>query len=207
LLDRADMNATLSRPSRALAAIASLGAASALFLVSAPASAQQVVVRERVAGEPSAYLLEIEPHFTFGAENVYGNTGYGAGLRAGVPFVPSLLTNVPDNLAFSLGADFLHYENCFFPDRCGANYLDFIGAVQWNIFVLPRLSVFAEGGAFVYAGFFTGCSAADGPDCANPSRTGVLPTLAVGGRLHFADHAALALRLGYPSMTLGLSFL
>ena len=45
---------------------------------------------------PSLYPIEIEPHVVFGAENVYGATGFGAGLRVSIPVVFGLLKRVPD---------------------------------------------------------------------------------------------------------------
>src|ERR1700689_5434333 len=89
-------------------------------------STVQAQPEERVVivdAEPSAYPIEIEPHFTFGPDNVYGNSGVGAGLRVSIPVVSSLLVNVPDNLAVSFGGDLIHYDNCYFGSECGANYL------------------------------------------------------------------------------------
>lgn len=157
--------------------------------------------------EPSAYPIEVEPHFAFGAENVYGVAGYGGGLRLSIPIVASLLDRVPDNLAISFGADLLHYENCYFPQHCGANYLMLPLAGQWNVFVARRVSLFAEGGAFFYKGFFDLCAPGDPPNCAPPSEFGVLPTLAIGARIHMGDTASFTARLGYPTSTLGISFL
>jgi hypothetical protein len=157
--------------------------------------------------EPSAYPIEIEPHFTFGAENVYGATGFGAGLRVSIPVIESLLQRIPDNLAISFGGDIVHYDNCYFGNECGANYLMLPVAAQWNVFVARRVSVFGEAGAFVYKGFFDGCAPGDGPGCSPPSDFGVLPTLAVGARIHMGDNASFTARIGYPTITFGVSFL
>jgi hypothetical protein len=165
---------------------------------------ERVVVVET---EPSAYPVEIEPHFTFGPDNVYGNTGVGAGLRVSIPVVSSLLVNVPDNLAVTFGGDLIHYDNCYFGSECGANYLMLPVAAQWNVFVARRVSLFAEGGVFVYKGFFDECGPGDGPGCVAPSDFGILPTLAVGGRIHMGDNASFTARIGYPTITLGVSFL
>lgn len=174
------------------------------------ASADEVFVARREeapqAFEASLYPVEIEPHFSFGAENVYGTAGFGGGLRVGIPFVVGHVGRAPDNLAISFGADILHYDNCFFANDCGANYLMVPVAVQWNVFVARRVSVFAEAGAFVYRGWFDAC----GPDnngCSAPSDFGVLPTVAVGGRIHVGRVSAFTLRIGYPTTTLGLSFM
>jgi hypothetical protein len=156
---------------------------------------------------PSAYPLEIEPHLTFGPENVYGATGFGAGLRLGVPVAVGHLGSVPQNVAISFGADVLHYDNCFFPADCGANYLVVPVAAQWNVFVARRVSVFGEGGVYLYKGWFDGCGPGDGPGCSAPPDFGLLPTIALGGRFHLGPSAALTLRLGYPTTTLGVSFL
>jgi len=155
----------------------------------------------------SAYSLEIEPHFTFGPDNVYGSSGFGGGMRMGIPFIVGRLGDVPTNLAIDFGADVIHYENCYYSGICGANYLMVPVAAQWNLFVVRRVSVFAEGGAYLYKGWFDGCGPDAGPDCASPSDFGILPTLALGGRLHLGSSTALTLRLGYPATTLGISFL
>ncbi len=139
--------------------------------------------------------------------NVYGAAGFGGGLQVGIPILAGSLGSVPDNLAISFGGDILHYDNCFFSNECGANYLLVPVAAQWNIFVARRISVFAEGGAFLYKGWFDGCGPGDGPGCSAPSDFGVLPTIAVGGRVHFGPAAALTLRIGYPTTTIGFSFM
>jgi hypothetical protein len=157
--------------------------------------------------EAALYPLDLEPHFSFGPQNVYGNSGFGGGLRLSIPLVGGHLGPMPENLAVSFGGDIPHYDNCFFPDNCGANYLMVPVAAQWNVFVIRGISVFGEVGAFLYKGWFTGCGPTDGPDCSAPSDFGLLPTLAIGGRVHFGSAVALTLRLGYPTTTLGLSFL
>jgi hypothetical protein len=157
--------------------------------------------------EPSAYPVEIEPHFSFGAGDIYAAAGVGAGLRVSIPVVYSLLRNVPDNLAISFGGDVLNYSDCYYGNDCGANYLMLPAAAQWNVFVARRVSLLAEGGLFVYKGFFNGCAPGDGPGCSPPSDFGVLPTIAVGARVHLSDNASFVARIGYPTFTLGVSFL
>jgi hypothetical protein len=172
------------------------------------AKAEVVVVREAPPPreEFALYPIEIEPHFAFGPRNVYGDAGFGGGLRLSVPLVAGHLGRVPDNLAISFGGDLLHYDNCY-GTQCGANYLLLPVAAQWNIFVARRVSLFGEGGAFLYKGWFDGCRVGDGPGCVGPRDFGVLPTVAVGVRVHVGRTAAFTARLGYPTTTLGFSFL
>ena len=155
----------------------------------------------------AAYPLEVELHATFGAGDVYGNTGFGAGVRLSIPVVAGMLgRRLSDNLAISFGGDIVNYDNCYYDTRCGANYLMLPIAAQYNLFFGRRVSVFGEAGAFVYKGFFDGCGPGDN-GCNAPSDFGILPTLAVGARIHITRSAAFTARIVYPTMTLGVSFL
>jgi hypothetical protein len=178
----------------------------AALLASVPASAQQQ--GEAPSGPHEdfrMYPIEIEPHFTFGAENVYGASGFGAGLRLGIPLISGYVGRLPDNLAISFGGDIIHYDNCYYSGYCGANYLMLPIAAQWNVFVARRISLFGEAGAFVYKGFFNDCGPGDG--CSPPSDFGVLPTIAIGARIHMGDNVSFTARIGYPTITFGVSFL
>ncbi len=183
-----------------------MGALSATLAFTAPAHAQAYEGRERYWDERSLYSVEVEPHFAFGAEDVYGATGVGGGARIGIPFAYGHLGRVPQNLAFDFGGDILHYDNCYYGSYCGANYLMVPAAVQWNIFVARRVSIFGEGGAFVYKGWFNNCQPGDST-CSAPSDFGVLPTFAFGVRVHLSPGVALLARLGYPTSTIGVSFM
>ncbi len=192
----------VAAPARVLVCAVSLAALS----VPSVALAQGGESRNEGFEQPAGYPIEVEPHLSFGAENVYGATGFGAGVRLGIPLLVGYLGRVPSNLALSFGGDILNYQNCYFGNFCGANYLLFPVAAQWNIFVVRRVSLFAEGGAFLYKGWFDRCGPGDG-GCSAPSDFGVLPTVALGGRIHLGRDVALTLRLGYPTSTVGVSFM
>jgi hypothetical protein len=197
------MNSYRRKAPIALVSAASLCGA---FLCAGSASAQERYVRVN-ADSTSLYPVEVEVHASFGAENVYGTTGLGAGVRVSLPLVAGWLgRGVADNLAISFGGDILNYQNCYYADRCGANYLMFPVAAQWNVFFGRRFSLFGEAGAFLYKGFFDGCGAGEG-GCDAPADFGILPTLAIGGRVRLAPNVALLARIGYPTSTLGISFL
>jgi hypothetical protein len=184
----------------------SMGIGLGLAALAAPcvASAQEATMV--TLNEPTRYPIEVEPHFTFGAEDIYGNTGFGAGLRLGVPVAMGHLGRLPQNLAVSFGGDIVHYDECYYGGYCSANYLMVPGALQWNVGIARPVSVFLEGGAFLYKGWFDHCAPGD-VGCSAPSDFGLLPTVALGGRVHIGENAALTLRLGYPTSTLGVSFL
>ncbi len=191
-----------------VAALLSLVSLTCLVVPAIANAQERVEVREgERRDEVTIYPVELEPHFSLGPENVYGATGIGAGLRASIPLVYGHVGELPDNLAISFGGDILHYDNCFFGRDCGANYLMLPVAAQWNVYFARRVSLFLEGGAFLYKGWFDGCSAADGPDCRAPSDFGVLPTFAIGARIRLNQNMSFVARVGYPTTTLGLSFL
>jgi hypothetical protein len=180
---------------------AGLVSVATLVLPAAARAAEEVVAVD--ARERIIYPVEVEPHFSFGAENIYGTAGLGGGLRVSIPFAFGHIGRVPDNIGISFGGDLLHYDNCFASSNCGANYLMLPVAAQWNLLIARRISLLFEGGAYVYKGWFDTC----GPGCAEPSDFGVLPTVAVGGRVHIGENASFLFRVGYPTMTLGVSFL
>jgi hypothetical protein len=197
------MNASTRRLlGRSLATLASI----AILAAPAIARAQGPVEAPTPDRDPSVYPVEIEPHFAFATGGVYTASGFGAGLRVSIPIVPDLLHAVPDNLAITFGGDLLHYSDCYYGDECGANYLMLPVGAQWNVFVARRVSLFAEAGLYVYKGFFNQCPG-NGPGCSAPSDFGLGPMLAVGVRVHIGDNVSFNARLGYPTFTLGVSFL
>ena len=208
---------------RALGRISIAAMSLASVLVPVLASAQEVIVveprhryyreRERIEYEDdrarpmAVYPVELEAHFAFGPDNVYGNSGIGAGARASIPLVAGVFSpRVSDNFALSFGADVLHYDNCYYNNRCNANYLMVPAAAQWNLFLGRHVSLFGEAGAFFYRGFFDECRSGD-VNCTTPRDLGVLPTLAIGLRGYVTRDVAIIGRLGYPTTTVGVSFM
>jgi hypothetical protein len=64
----------------------------------------------------------------------------------------------------------------------------------------------AQERVIVLASSTTACPAPD-RGALGQSDFGVLPTVAIGGRIHFGENAAFTARIGYPTTTLGFSFL
>jgi hypothetical protein len=65
--------------------------------------------------------------------------------------------------------------------------------MQWNFWISRNWSVFGEPGAAFRI--------------VDPGSNHFDPVAYVGGRWHFADFAALTLRVGYPDFSVGVSFL
>lgn len=193
----------------------------ALFILSSSAHAQSVIKRP---GEHPDYAAELEPHASLGAFDPPGNTsgtGLGAGLRVTIPIVKNgFIQTINNSVGISFGFDWLHYPGndasigpCALwvagpngtrictriagPTLGPTDYVFFPVAMQWNFWLHDKFSVFGEPGIVVYYR-----KAKYEPD----SGVGLAPLLDIGGRLHFSQWAALTLRLGYPTLSLGVSF-
>jgi hypothetical protein len=169
-------------------------------------------------GDHPHYAFEIEPHLLLGWGSDYGTTGVGIGGRVSIPIVQDgFVKTINNSVAIGFGLDFVHYSGCYgafgnFAGDCGANYIFIPVVMQWNFFVAEHWSVFGEPGLYIYHGFFDTnyCGTLPGGvnvNCTEPSTTGVGPAFYIGGRYHFSEHVALTMRIGYPSLSVGVSFM
>jgi hypothetical protein len=178
-------------------------------------------VRIRDWRTPIAYQFEAEPHLVLGTAPPgpgYGS-GAGVGFRGSVVVTPEgFIDRLNDSLAFGFGLDIGHYTASWAPfgyrDQClhfepgpagtsictettsnggSYNYVFIPLVLQWNFWITDRFSAFAEPGIDVYYlgghGF------------------GLGPAVYVGGRIKLLDRIALTLRIGYPTVSLGASFM
>jgi hypothetical protein len=173
-------------------------------------------------GDHPDYKVELEPHLDLGwGAGLYGSTGFGAGARATIPIVQNgFIPNLNNSIGISFGLDYLHYSGCYGSAGIvgnngnfgcnGASYFVLPIVMQWNFWLTPRWSVFGEPGLYVYhASFDSYCNDPRFKNvaCSEPTTTSVSFAGYVGGRLHFNDTVALTLRVGYPTVSLGVSFL
>ena len=198
------------------ATVAALAVAVA-FPARAAHAAEQVVIRD--GRTPIGYSFELEPHLVLGTAPPGPGYGTGAGLGVRASWVLSqdgFIRGVNDSLAIGVGLDYGRYDAAFgfqgYRDQClssqpgpagtsvctqvtsngGAyNYLFVPVVLQWNFWITRNFSAFGEPGVDLYLrqGF------------------GVAPALFVGGRYQLADKITFTLRLGYPTLALGVSFL
>jgi hypothetical protein len=168
-------------------------------------------------GDHPHYSAEIEPHLLLGWGLAYGSTGIGLGGRVSIPIVQDgFIKTINNSVAVGFGLDFVHYSGCYDygfaynNGSCGANYIFIPVVMQWNFFVAEHWSVFGEPGLYIYHGFFDNnfCNTfRDGRYCSEPTTTGLGPAFYVGGRYHFSEKVALTMRIGYPSLSVGVSFM
>ncbi len=148
--------------------------------LSRSAFADEVVIG--APGQHTPYLFELEPHVL--VEPFY-NPLPGAGFRWTIElvdngFIPSINNTVGVGFGVDITRDTLRIPI----------------VMQWNFFLSNRWSVFGEPGAaiIVYDSNRT------------PTALDYFAFYA-GGRWHFSERVTLALRLGKPALSAGLSFL
>jgi hypothetical protein len=196
--------------SRVALALAALGSAT---LVAEPASAQSTI---KQPGNRPQYVFEAEPHLNLGLFDPPGlgaGTGWGAGFRGTIEIVKNgFISKINNSVGIGFGLDYLRYDGWHGPrgqcerfangpagtkvcvevrDHVSYFYLPVV--LQWNFWLHRKWSVFGEPGVAFYFD--------DGHFDFTPF------VLYAGGRYHFNDRIALTMRIGYPSFSLGVSFL
>ncbi|MGD0676964.1 MAG: hypothetical protein ABSC94_16235 [Polyangiaceae bacterium] len=179
----------------------------AFFTPAASAHADDTIKRP---GAHPLYSVELEPHGLFGWGDTYGTAGgFGIGGRVGIPIVQNgFVPTINNSVAISFGLDWVHYGCYDSLADCSADFIEAPVTMQWNFYVSQRWSVFGEPGLYIYHGWYTTCRIyPENLACgAEPEQTGVLPALFLGARFHFSDKAALTMRVGYPTLSVGVSF-
>lgn len=161
-------------------------AASSLAVVLACADAradEQSIIKQY--GEHPNYVFEAEPHgiIGFGYPFDANNDWLGFGFRGTFHITDGFVKGINDSIGVGVGIDFA---------PGGPGYFFIPVVMQWNFWVTTHWSVFGEPGI----GFTN----------STPNHPPLDPVFFAGGRYHFSDHLALTLRLGYPDVSVGLSF-
>jgi hypothetical protein len=135
------------------------------------------------------YVFEAEPHLAVGFVDPPGGKdhgkGFGPGFRGTIELVDNgFISSIKNTVGLGFGLDWF---------VAGSKHSTFWVPVvmQWNFWLSRNWSVFGEPGGAIFFG----------------DKTGASPVFFAGGRFHFSDVAALTLRVGYPALTVGVSFL
>jgi hypothetical protein len=194
-------------------ALLALGCFALAFSLASGAHAQSTI---RVPGQRPAYAVELEPHVLvtpFGAPDHPSGDGYGLGVRGTIELSrEGFIPNLDDSVGLGFGIDWVHYDGlggrgyclryehtaqgvpvCVETSAHSSSYVFIPLVMQWNFWLHRQWSAFGEPGLALFH--------RSGGDF------GVAPVFSAGGRYHFNDTVALTLRLGYPSLSLGVSFL
>ncbi len=197
-----------------------------------PARAREIRAELRRPYDHPRYGVELEPHLLvqWGDAPYRTGAGVGIGFRASIPVIdPGPLAKVNNTLAVSFGVDWAHFGDCRWDSPgCYGNDFWIPVVMQWNFYLTPWWSVFPElGFAVRHAtwgwGYYLDGDPGPGPgrgrgrdfeDCGprgvddcrySNSATGVAPVSWLGTRFSVSDALSVVLRVGYPSVTAGVS--
>jgi hypothetical protein len=177
-----------------LVSVAATGAGLLSFAAEAKASIKN-------PNDHPSYKAELEPHlnailwrrdYGYGRSYRYSGVGdpeFGAGFRATIELGdPAFIPKLNNTVGISFGIDL---TNCVF---CRYDYSIWTPVtLQWNFFLHKKWSVFADiGGVIRSDGFYDDIY--------------VDPFFMAGGRFHFTDKVSLTMRVGYPFVSVGVSF-
>ncbi len=192
------------------------------IVLAAPDAWAQSIIKE--PGNHPNYGVELDPHVVgqYGS-TPYSDGGFGVGFRASIPFVHNgPVPKINNNIGITFGIDWVHFGDddycngrgyvAFFPDSCSATDLWFPVAAQWNFFLTPIISVFGELGlAMRYTRWsYEGTCLGPGSGQCDASASHFdpfEPVLWGGGRFLFAKTVGMTVRLGWPYISVGATFL
>lgn len=165
------------------------------------------------------YSVELEPHFVLDWSGIEGpgREGFGAGFRASIPlFRNGPVTTINNNMAISFGFDWARGSRPCGPRRpevwdydCSIDSFWFPIALQWNFFLTDVISVFGEPGLALVHYRWEHWERCWAPGYCDPDGhdTRLKPVLWGGARFLLSESIGITVRVGYPSITAGVSLL
>lgn len=146
-------------------------------------------------GNHPTYAVEIEPHFSAGTDNgprFKHDNGFGPGARFSIPIVENgFVPTINNSVAISFGIDWVYRGEGFGGDSVNEFVLPV--TMQWNFWVTDNWSFFGEPGVAIDAFFNRDWR--------------LLPAFYGGARWNATENVNIVFRLGYPSTSVGVSFL
>jgi hypothetical protein len=178
-----------------------------LFVSSAAAQIKQ-------PGAHPQYSVELEPHGLVQWDVEPGNDeGLGLGFRASIPVLQNgPVTTINNSFAVGFGLDWAYADQrCPWPDRpvrneaCDTHNFSFPVVAQWNFFFSKAVGAFAELGlTIIYATWDYPVTV---PADWDEDDIDVDPVLLLGPRFILGDSVAIPIRIGWPYLSVGVSFL
>ena len=157
-------------------------AAVAIVLATGPALADVSIIKS--PGAHADYLFEAEPHALVAP---FDGFHPGVGFRGTFSIVHNgFISSINNSVGIGIGADW------------SKDHFRIPVVMQWNFWLSRNWSVFGEPG--------TALRFQSGEGVKNEFHIEPLQMF-VGGRFHFSDTFALTMRMGYPTFSIGTSFL
>ncbi|HEY1533285.1 MAG TPA: hypothetical protein VGF76_04690 [Polyangiaceae bacterium] len=192
-----------------------------MLAVPALASAQSEI---KQPGNHPRYAAELEPHLIVEWDQyaACANDSFGPGFRAAIPFLDNgPIPTLNNNMAIGFGLDWAHSgannaciqyrgpNGTYLGNGFTADVWSIPVVVQWNFFLLRRVSVFGEAGLVLqHTRFDNGYVCNGNGFCTgNGTDNEVNPSFGAGGRFMVSDSVGFLVRLGFPYFSAGVSIL
>ncbi len=142
-------------------------------------AAEHSIIRN--PGDHPSYIFEAEPHLVVGFAGPFEPGGnVGLGFRGTFHIADGFVKSINDSVGVGVGLDLATDGRVLVPV-----------VMQWNFWLSTHWSVFGEPGIALGSG---------------PPRDFLWPVFFAGGRLHFTERIAMTFRIGYPEISIGVSF-
>jgi hypothetical protein len=162
--------------------------------------------------------IELSPHLVlqWADEPAWDGDGIGVGMHAAIPVIPQgPVTTINNSLAIGFGLDWAHFDDACGPWAvnpgfdCSGDDFWLPVTVQWNFFFTDLISAFPELGLAIEHERWDDIPCGPGNNwywCGDNDDTELELVLWLGVRFHLAQAFAITIKLGTPSLLLGVSF-
>jgi hypothetical protein len=171
---------------------------------------------ERPGAHPQ-YAVELEPHGLIQWDvEPWNDEGLGLGFRASIPVMQNgPVTTINNSFAVGFGLDWAYSDgNCYWrapPVRyegdCDTHNFSFPVVAQWNFFFNQTISAFAEFGLTIIYATWDWDYPTTVPGDWDEDDIDVDPVFLIGPRFILGDKIAIPIRIGWPYLSVGVSFL
>jgi hypothetical protein len=173
------MTGRMIRTSLAVALAAGTAVTAVTFAPAVALADEHSIIR--APGDHTPYFFEAEPHLLLGYSGPFEEgDNVGIGFRGTFHITDGFVKSINDSIGVGFGIDIGTHGRVLVPV-----------VMQWNFWLSQHWSVFGE----------PGIALGDG------RTTEAWPVLDVGGRFLFTDRIALTMRVGFPDLSVGVSFL
>jgi len=162
------------------------------------------------------YEFEIEPHMLIAWDNSrWHGSSFGLGARADVPIIQQgPIETINNGMAIGFGLDWA-FGGCDNWNAADPNYYDcsynaiYLPVVlQWNFYMTDIITVFGEPGFVIrHAWASWDYNLPSGTGSGSDSTTDAVANFTFGAKFMFGRRSGLTVRMGYPFLTIGGSFL
>ena len=138
---------------------------------------------------------------------MYASDGFGVGARFSIPIVDNgFVSAINNSVAIGFGLDLLHYDSCWYNAPLQRELHSHPGRDAVELLRRARAGASSASRVSSSSTAFSRTARRSFACPGRPRVTSIEPALYLGGRYHFNDKMSLTMRVGFPSISIGVSF-